>query len=116
MSLGIVFSSARLSLLARALPLGAYFGWHLATLGTPVDISKLPPPAQGTVDFVKDIKPLLEHSCLKCHEPEKSKGKLRLDTRELALKGGENGPDILPGQSSKSPLIHFTAGLVEDSE
>src|SRR5438105_5009736 len=81
-----------------------------------VDISKLPPPAARQVDFAKDIQPILEKSCLKCHCPEQAKGKLLLDTREHALKGGENGPAILPGQSAKSSLIHFTARLVDDSE
>src|SRR5437763_131989 len=82
----------------------------------PVDISKLPPAANRSVDFAKDIQPLLEKSCLKCHNPEKAKGKLMLDTREHALKGGDNGLDIIVGDSAKSPLIHFTARLVEDSE
>ena len=81
-----------------------------------VDISKLPPTAARNVNFTKDIQPILEKSCLKCHSPEKAKGKLLLDTREHALKGGEKGTDILPGQSAKSPLIHFIARLVEDSE
>src|SRR6266446_6321137 len=67
-----------------------------------VDISKLPPAASRPVDFAKDIQPILENSCLKCHCPEQAKGKLLLDTREHALKGGENGPAILPGQSAKS--------------
>src|SRR6266478_1290391 len=81
-----------------------------------VDLAKLPPAAQREIDFAKDIQTILENSCLKCHEPEKAKGKLLLDTRANALKGGENGPDIIPGDSAKSPLIHFTARLVEDSE
>lgn len=87
---------------------------HVAA--SPVDISKLPPAANRQVDFAKDVQPILEKSCLKCHNPEKAKGKLMLDTRESALKGGDNGPDIVVGESAKSLLIHFTARLVEDSE
>ncbi len=81
-----------------------------------VDPTKLPPPAAKTIDFTTDIKPILEASCLKCHGAEKPKSRFRLDNRESALKGGENGVDILPGQSAKSPLIHFVARLVEDTE
>src|SRR5262245_33044232 len=85
--------------------------------GAPVvDVSKLPPTAGREIDFAKEIQPILERSCLKCHGPEKAKRKLVLNTRASALKGGENGPDIIPGASAKSPLIHFTARLVEDSE
>ena len=78
--------------------------------------SKLPPAASRHVDFAKDIKPILEKSCLECHGPEKAKGKLLLDTRDHALKGGDNGIDVIPGDSAKSPLIHFVARVVEDSE
>ena len=46
----------------------------------------------------------------------KAKSSFRLISRAAALKGGDNGVDILPGNSAKSPLIHFTAGLVEDMQ
>jgi mono/diheme cytochrome c family protein len=91
--------------------LGRFFT-HAAS----VDLSRLPPAAQREIDFEKDIQAILEKSCLKCHDAEKAKGKLMLDTRAHALQGGDNGPDIIPGDSAKSPLIHFTARLVEDSE
>jgi len=81
-----------------------------------VDLSKLPPPAQTQIDFVRDIKPIFETSCLRCHGPEKPKGRFRLDNRESALKGGESGIDIIPGDSARSPLIHYVARLVEDME
>ena len=81
-----------------------------------VDISKLPPPAQVQIDFARDIKPILENNCLRCHGPEKPKSQFRLDNRKSALKGGDEGVDILPGNSAKSPLIHYVSYLVEDME
>jgi hypothetical protein len=57
------------------------------------------------VDFIHDVQPILKESCYSCHGPEKSKGGLRLDVKARALKGGENGPVIVPGSSAKSPLI-----------
>src|SRR5258708_5068531 len=57
------------------------------------------------VDFVHQIQPILRESCYPCHGPEKKKASLRLDVRALALKGGENGPVIIPGLSEKSPLV-----------
>jgi uncharacterized membrane protein len=70
------------------------------------------PPLQitGKVDFARDIAPILEASCVKCHFPGKVKGKLRLDTKALAMKGGENGKVIVPGDPAKSPL--YTALLL----
>ena len=84
--------------------------------GAEVDISKLPPPATNTIDFARDIKPILEENCLRCHGPEKPKSQFRLDNRAAALKGGDEGVDIIPGNSAKSPLIHYVSYLVEDME
>jgi len=82
----------------------------------PVDESKLPPPATNQIDFARDIKPIFDASCIRCHGPVKPKSGFRLDNRAAALKGGDNGIAIIPGNSAKSPLIHFTAQLVEDME
>ena len=80
-----------------------------------VDISKLPPAsARKDVTFAKDIKPLFEKACLKCHGEEKQKVKLRLDTLEGVKKGSENGEVITLGKSEKSALVHTISGLVED--
>lgn len=81
-----------------------------------VDISKLPPPATNHIEFSRDIKPILDASCLRCHGPERQKSAFRLDTRDAALKGGDKGKDILPGDSAKSPFIRYVANLVEDME
>ena len=82
-----------------------------------VDVSKLPPAATGSVDFLRDIQPIFSGSCLKCHGPDKQKSGFRLDDREAALKGGENhAPAIKPKNSADSPLIHFVAGLVPDMQ
>jgi mono/diheme cytochrome c family protein len=61
-------------------------------------------PAAANVDFSKQIAPIFEQSCLKCHGPEKHKGDLRLDLKDAALKGGKDGPVIVPGDASKSDL------------
>ncbi|MBT3843021.1 MAG: hypothetical protein HOF61_12685, partial [Verrucomicrobia bacterium] len=82
----------------------------------PVDTGKLPMPAERKVDFATDILPLLERSCLKCHGDKRPKSDYRLTSRDSALKGGELGVAILPGDSANSPLVHFIAGLVEDME
>ncbi|HEX4645980.1 MAG TPA: c-type cytochrome domain-containing protein, partial [Verrucomicrobiae bacterium] len=81
-----------------------------------VDTSKLPPPAQVQIDFTRDIKPILENSCFRCHGPEKPRSHFRLDNPDSALKGGDDGVDIIPGNSAKSHLIHYVAGLDEDMQ
>ncbi len=81
-----------------------------------VDESKLPPAANTKIEFDQDIKPILENTCWRCHGPEKPRSHFRLDNRESALKGGDNGTDIIPGDSAKSPLVHYVARLVPDME
>src|SRR5947199_4774678 len=63
---------------------------------------------EGTEFFEKKIRPLLAENCFKCHSAtsEKLKGGFRLDSKELALKGGESGKlAIVPGDPEKSLLI-----------
>src|SRR5678816_1800898 len=61
----------------------------------------------GIEFFEKKVRPVLADNCYKCHsaEAEKLKGGLRLDTRDSVLKGGDNGPAIVPGDPEKSLLI-----------
>ncbi|HVE41935.1 MAG TPA: PSD1 and planctomycete cytochrome C domain-containing protein [Planctomycetota bacterium] len=61
--------------------------------------------ADSASDFQDRVLPLLQARCISCHGPEKQKGKLRLDSRAAILKGGENGPAIVPGDPEKSLLI-----------
>lgn len=87
----------------------------LLTLASFAGAADLPPPAGRTVDFVKDIQPIFEAKCAKCHGAEKQKGGYRLDDRQTALHGGdEHAPNILPGKSADSPLVQFIAGLDPD--
>ena len=81
-----------------------------------VDQSKLPPAATNRIDFARDIKPILDASCLKCHGPEKPKSSFRVDDRAELLKGGDTGIAVIAGQSASSPLIHYVAYLVPDME
>src|SRR5204863_5900504 len=78
------------------------------------DTTKLPPATTRPIDFLKDIRPIFKKSCYSCHGPDKQKSGYRLDIKSAALKGGDDGVDIIPGHSDQSRLIHYVAGLVED--
>lgn len=80
-----------------------------------VDVSKIPPAADKKgVTYEADIKPIFEKSCIKCHGPEKQKGKLRLDSLAAALKGGEDGKVIEAGESAKSMLVQNVAHVGDE--
>jgi hypothetical protein len=61
--------------------------------------------AADEVDFKKDIAPVLETSCVKCHNPEKKKGKLDMTTKEAFMKGGGDGKIVEPGKADESEMI-----------
>src|SRR4051794_19354523 len=93
----------------------AFLVANMVAVAADLDLSKLPPAAERKVDFSRDIQPLLEAHCFKCHGSEKQKGGWRADLKASALKEGDNyAPNIHPGKSAESPMIHFVAGLDPD--
>jgi hypothetical protein len=76
-----------------------------------IDRAALPPPVKKKIDFRRDVEPLLRERCQACHGPEKQMVGLRLDNRTDALKGGNSGPVIRPGNSAESKLILLVSGL-----
>ncbi|MEN3942757.1 PSD1 and planctomycete cytochrome C domain-containing protein [Prosthecobacter sp. SYSU 5D2] len=69
------------------------------------------------VDFLHDVRPVLEQHCYSCHGPEKQKSGLRFDIKAEALKGGDShAPNILPGNAQDSPLIQFITTEDEDTQ
>jgi mono/diheme cytochrome c family protein len=69
-----------------------------------------PRPAAGTVDFVRDIQPIFAKSCAGCHGAVNQKSGLRLDSGEAALRGGNSGADVVPGDSTHSRLVTLVSG------
>jgi formylglycine-generating enzyme required for sulfatase activity/mono/diheme cytochrome c family protein len=67
------------------------------------------------VDFSRDIRPILELNCIKCHGGEQHKGGLKLDTRAAALKGGDTKTALIPGKPQESPM-YTTTILPKDDE
>ncbi len=61
--------------------------------------------ADGRVDYLTQIKPILAARCYACHGALKQESGLRLDTAALAIKGGDSGAAIVPGDPVASLLI-----------
>src|SRR5436190_14341520 len=78
-------------------------------------VENLPAPAGHAIDFTKDIKPLFEASCVKCHAKGKAKGGFSLQDRAALLKGGDTGPGAEPGKSAESIVVELVAGIDPDN-
>lgn len=50
------------------------------------------------------VKTIFAHNCYKCHGAEKIKGELRLDSKKMIFKGGEDGAVVVAGDPMKSNL------------
>lgn len=51
------------------------------------------------------IQPLFRQKCISCHNPQKRKGELLLDSPENILRGGKHGPVLAAGNPDSSELI-----------
>ena len=77
-----------------------------------VDWSKLPPPADVTgVTFEKDIAPIFQASCVRCHGAQRPRAQLRLNSLEGVLKGTKEGPVLKPGDSANSLIVKAVSQL-----
>ena len=71
--------------------------------------------AAERVSFSKDIQPIFESTCWKCHGEALQLSQLDLRTRESALKGGQRGPALVPGSADQSRIYRLVAGLEKPS-
>ena len=74
--------------------------------------------AEPTIDFRRQIQPILSEHCNLCHGEDATtrQGGLRLDVDMDAYQGGESGsPAIQPGNSAKSLLIERILSSDKDS-
>lgn len=61
-------------------------------------------------DFARDVLPLIENHCLRCHSAAAQKGGLVMDTQQDLLQGGEHGAVLTPGDSKSSRLVQMLEG------
>jgi mono/diheme cytochrome c family protein len=70
--------------------------------------------ASAAVDYVREVKPLFASACVQCHGAANPKGGLRLDTAAAALKGGDAGPAVAPGNADQSLLLTLLQGAHDE--
>lgn len=74
-------------------------------------------PGKLTIDFVRDIRPLLERSCLDCHSGDDAKGGFRVVSRAALVQGGDSELSAMaPGKSQESVLLRLVADKAPERE
>jgi hypothetical protein len=66
---------------------------------------KTPDDPAGIEFFENKVRPALVQHCGQCHGAEKQEANLQLDRFNSILKGGDQGPAVVPGDADSSLLI-----------
>lgn len=60
---------------------------------------------EGAIDFRRDVYPILQQHCIRCHQGVAAKANLQMMNRASLIAGGDSGPAIIPGNGNESLLI-----------
>ena len=80
---------------------------------TPFDNGAARSGTLAPIDFNRDVAPILQASCSKCHGSQMTQAGLRLDSEAGVLKGGVSGRAIVPGHSGDSLLVKRLLGATD---
>ena len=92
----------------------------LATIATGLFVAHLPLSGADTpaasnearkVTYAADMKPIIDDACAKCHNAEKAKAGLRMDSLEGVLQGTKKRKLVEPGKSAGSRLIQIVESV-----
>lgn len=86
----------------EAFTLKSILFWTMVSLTLPVLADE---STEQRVDFVRDIQPLFQTHCIKCHGEVTAKSGLRLDLKAMAFAGGDSGAIVVPKDSHTSLLF-----------
>jgi len=80
---------------------------HSSGVAALVLLAMLLVPPASAVDFAHEVVPILRQHCGECHTGNSAQGALSMNTRELLLKGGEQGAVIVPKDAAASRLLEL---------
>src|SRR5579885_1910321 len=66
--------------------------------------------AQQPPSYARQVRPFLARYCLECHSGKEAKNDLDLETFKGLMRGGQNGPVVVPGEPDRSRLVLLAEG------
>lgn len=83
---------------------------------TPAAPSPAPKSGENRLVFQDLLMPIFEAKCNNCHNEDKSKGGLRMDTYALLVQGGDGGAGLVPGKPDDSLALQRIVLPEDDDE
>ncbi len=73
----------------------------------------MPAGKDDAVQFARDVGPVLLARCVECHGERNPPANFSVNTFQRLLRGGTNGPGIVPGKSEESLLVKKLRGTAD---
>ena len=80
-------------------------GSNYLTAYMPATLKRLTLTVSPSSFYAMHVNPIFDSNCAACHGAAKSHGGLRVDSFELLMRGGKDGPVIVAGDADKSLLM-----------
>lgn len=72
--------------------------------------AQTPPSKPASPSYQREIVPILRTACLGCHSAQLPTAGFAVDSYTAVMKGGKNGPAVVPGKSEQSRLVRMLTG------
>jgi WD40 repeat protein len=79
-------------------------------LGVTIVSAQAPATPAAPPDFSRDVMPIFESNCLRCHNSAEQKGGLLLESYEDLMRGGDDGVPVVAGNADDSAMIRQVEG------
>lgn len=70
--------------------------------------------SRWTGSYARDIQPIFDQACVRCHGSNVAENGLRLDSYDGVMKGTQFGPIVAPGSPGGSTLVYVIEGVASD--
>ena len=85
-------------------------------LAAPAEAPTAPAAPTDHSAYTVRIAPIFQKSCVSCHKADKHKGGLRMDSYAELMKGGNDGPALVPGDPKASEIVRRVSLPREDDD